>query len=159
MSPSALTNQCCSHINLPSGYKLLTPRLVFLLSALALSSVRHWTPSFYADTVEKRESDSERQAEADKQGGRDLLLCCWATNLCEGKSSPGTKKAPSFVWGSTWGLFLLQQYRPPLTQPYPRGVFPPRFSTLSLFSLCYLCVPLLLFFLKGLQQPGKIKHF
>ncbi len=109
---------------------------------------------FHAETLEKQVSDSERQAEAEKLGGRNLLLCCSAASLCERKSSPGTKRAPSFVQGSTWGLFLLRRYRPPPHTIPPPLCLSPRFSPLSLFSLCYSSVPE--FILKGLCSQKQI---
>lgn len=101
------------------------PPFVFVLLVFLVRGCPHPPPP--ADTVEKQANDSERQAEAEKQGGRNLLLCCWAANLCERKSSHGTKRAPSFVPWSTWGLFLLWRYNAPLLTDPPPLCHSPRF--------------------------------
>lgn len=129
--------QHCSHIIPQSS-----------LHVLLFSRARGWTPpalippSFCADTVEKQVSDRERQAEEQMRGGRALLLCCWAANLRERKSSPDKKRAPSFVQGSTRGLFLLWWYQPPHLCAFPPLLcLSPQFLLLSLFFLLLLSCP------------------
>lgn len=66
---SAHTNQCCSHIILPSGYKLLAPLLVFPLSSLYLLSGTAPAPLFQCckqnkwvtvrDKLQKRSEEGE----------------------------------------------------------------------------------------------------
>lgn len=145
-TPLVNTNQRCSHIILQTHRSSPCPPSLFCRGLPP--------PAFHADTLEKQVSDSERQAEAEKLGGRNLLLCCSAASLCERKSSPGTKRAPSFVQGSTWGLFLLRWYRPPLSHdPTPVVPFPTVLTPFIVFPLLLIC-PWMYF--KRLAQPEKI---
>lgn len=131
---SAHTNQRSSNIILPWGYKLLTPLLLFSPFLFC----RHCPSCFYVDTVEEQVNDTERQAQAERRGGRNLLLCCWAANVCVRKSSPGTKRAPSFVWRHL-RPFLVVVVLPPLQNPTPLASFSIVRNPFIVFPLLLLC--------------------
>lgn len=60
-------------------------------------------------------NDNEQRAAEERRGWEEgeesESLCCWAADVYEKKSSPGTKGVASFVLWATWGLFLMA--RPP----------------------------------------------
>lgn len=128
-SPSANTNQHFSH------YLISSSPCPFSLSRIATP------PLWYSGETSDWQWETSWGRDARWEKPAPVLL---SSQSLKGKSSPGTKRAPSFVQQSTWGLFLLCGAGPPLHSPTPVMPFPCMVLTPFIvfpLSLIYLWIP------------------
>lgn len=149
---SAHTNQHSSHIILPSGYKLLTPLLLFPLSSLSLLSGSGPPLSMLIQWRNKWVTVRDKLRQRSEEG--EICSCVVEQPISVKGNPPLAQRELHLLCGSTWGLFLLWWYWPPSQNPTPFVSFPTVLTLFIVFPLFLIC-PLVYF--KRLSKSRK-KH-